>query len=104
MDVYVRSIFILNFNCYLYCQILLVDGQWSDWGSWTACSATCGTATRSRSRLCNNPAPRFGGRPCSGGDIDRVPCALQSCPGMACTNSLYNLISFLTFSQIFGGI
>eukprot|EP00937_MAST-01D_sp_MAST-1D-sp2_P007555 g7555.t1 len=34
------------------------------WGSWTACSKTCGAGLRKR--LCDSPAPRGGGAPCAG--------------------------------------
>ncbi|XP_046373399.2 SCO-spondin-like isoform X5 [Haliotis rufescens] len=48
-----------------------VNGNWGEWTQWSgpSCSATCGPTARrtlSRSRTCNNPAPRDGGAPCSG--------------------------------------
>ena len=29
------------------------QAQWTSWGSWAGCSATCGTAFRSRTRQCS---------------------------------------------------
>uniref|UniRef100_A0A8D1ZP03 Complement component C6 n=1 Tax=Sus scrofa TaxID=9823 RepID=A0A8D1ZP03_PIG len=40
-----------------------VDGNWGCWSSWSTCDATY---KRSRTRECNNPAPRQGGKPCDG--------------------------------------
>uniref|UniRef100_A0A4X1T217 Complement component C6 n=1 Tax=Sus scrofa TaxID=9823 RepID=A0A4X1T217_PIG len=40
-----------------------VDGNWGCWSSWSTCDATY---KRSRTRECNNPAPRQGGKPCEG--------------------------------------
>uniref|UniRef100_A0A8D0XD57 Complement component C6 n=1 Tax=Sus scrofa TaxID=9823 RepID=A0A8D0XD57_PIG len=40
-----------------------IDGNWGCWSSWSTCDATY---KRSRTRECNNPAPRQGGKPCDG--------------------------------------
>ncbi|XP_069129224.1 properdin-like [Argopecten irradians] len=45
---------------------LCLDGQWGIWTSWTSCTVSCGSGTRTRSRECNNPAPAHNGRSCSG--------------------------------------
>ncbi|XP_019641242.1 PREDICTED: uncharacterized protein LOC109482841 [Branchiostoma belcheri] len=36
-----------------------VNGDWSEWGSWGACDATCGYGTMERTRTCDNPPPRI---------------------------------------------
>ncbi|XP_013406579.1 A disintegrin and metalloproteinase with thrombospondin motifs 3 [Lingula anatina] len=46
------------------CQVSTVDGNWSDWGTWSACSVTCGSGQRTRTKTCNNPAPSNGGSWC----------------------------------------
>ncbi|KAM9820230.1 complement component C7-like [Neosynchiropus ocellatus] len=51
-------------------QAGVTHGSWSCWSPWTPCSA----GQMSRSRSCNNPAPRGGGRHCIGEDRDRKPC------------------------------
>ncbi|WAR11239.1 SEM5B-like protein [Mya arenaria] len=42
------------------------DGGWSDWSSWNMCPVTCGVSMVTRSRSCDNPAPRMFGRHCLG--------------------------------------
>ncbi|NWH67182.1 CO8A protein, partial [Geococcyx californianus] len=46
------------------------DGHWSCWSQWGPCQS--GTARRSRQ--CSNPAPRGGGKPCVGRDVQSKPC------------------------------
>ncbi|XP_064639834.1 SCO-spondin-like [Lineus longissimus] len=52
--------------------------EWRTWSPWSACSAKCGSSTRSRSRECqlgkNNP------KQCDGLDKDTQPCTEQVCP------------------------
>ena len=61
--------------CVLY---LLVDGTWTDWGSWGACNVECGDGQRGRNRTCEG---RVGdGAPCPGNDTSREDCFVQ-CDG-----------------------
>ena len=46
--------------------IFLVDGRYSDWSSWSQCSATCNNGTQQRLRTCTNPPPANGGKQCTG--------------------------------------
>ncbi|VEL21683.1 unnamed protein product, partial [Protopolystoma xenopodis] len=54
--------------------LFIVHGQWSNWGSWSPCSRTCGIGVQSRERDCSEPAPAFGGRMCSGNAHDVRRC------------------------------
>ncbi|MCJ8749980.1 hypothetical protein PDJAM_G00193750 [Pangasius djambal] len=57
-----------------------VDGKWSSWVSWGACSVSCGGGTRQRTRLCASPAPKHGGRQCEGNDVHIDFCNSEPCP------------------------
>jgi len=55
--------------------LILVDGLWGNWGPWSgACSVTCGNGLQSRMRKCDSPAPKFGGKNCTGSDTKTKPC------------------------------
>ncbi|KAM8814401.1 A disintegrin and metalloproteinase with thrombospondin motifs 12 [Rhynchonycteris naso] len=43
-----------------------IPGGWGRWSPWSHCSRTCGAGAQSAERLCNNPAPKFGGKYCTG--------------------------------------
>ncbi|XP_028284025.1 complement component C8 beta chain isoform X2 [Parambassis ranga] len=47
-----------------------IDGSWSCWGSWSSCSG----GQMTRSRQCNNPAPRNGGMTCRGLQQEATEC------------------------------
>ncbi|KAM4548643.1 hemicentin-1 isoform 1-T1 [Odontesthes bonariensis] len=57
-----------------------VDGKWSSWMSWGACSVSCGGGNRQRTRLCASPAPQHGGRKCEGNDVLIDFCNNDPCP------------------------
>ncbi|XP_057299773.1 coadhesin-like [Hydractinia symbiolongicarpus] len=42
-----------------------VNGGYTDWTEWTACSISCGKGTKSRDRECTNPKPFSGGSDCN---------------------------------------
>ncbi|KAJ7371466.1 hypothetical protein OS493_025365 [Desmophyllum pertusum] len=44
---------------------LPVNGGYSTWSAWSACSKTCSTGYKVRARYCNNPRPANGGKDCS---------------------------------------
>ncbi|KAI8491765.1 hypothetical protein Bbelb_305700 [Branchiostoma belcheri] len=57
-----------------------VDGMWSTWMAWSACSQSCGGGTQVRRRECDNPAPASGGMSCVGSPVQPRPCSTWSCP------------------------
>ncbi|XP_031556840.1 uncharacterized protein LOC116293538 isoform X2 [Actinia tenebrosa] len=57
-----------------------IHGNWGAWQMWSFCSATCGAGKRERMRLCNNPAPKYGGKGCPGTARELMPCSLSDCP------------------------
>ncbi|XP_057304151.1 uncharacterized protein LOC130641387 isoform X2 [Hydractinia symbiolongicarpus] len=60
-----------------------IDGAWGQWSSYTQCSKTCQRGTQNRTRVCDSPAPRNGGKDCAGvSAMDRecnkdVPCPVN---------------------------
>ncbi|XP_052715439.1 hemicentin-1-like isoform X2 [Crassostrea angulata] len=58
-----------------------VDGQLSDWGPWSHCSATC-EGLKNRKRTCI--PPQHGGAPCTGETNQTVKCGNEHCPGVTC--------------------
>ena len=66
----------------LYC-FSVVDGNYTTWSNWTACSATCGEGTTTRTHSCTNPPPLHGGKDCTeiGSNIEIQPCKNQDCLG-----------------------
>lgn len=58
-----------------------VKGHWGRWGPWTKCSRTCGQGYKTRSRQCDDPAPLYGGKFCSGTLVQLKPCQLKKTCG-----------------------
>ncbi|XP_031561120.1 A disintegrin and metalloproteinase with thrombospondin motifs adt-1-like isoform X2 [Actinia tenebrosa] len=67
-------------NCGTELCSVKIDGQWSNWGSWTSCPVTCGGGSQSRTRTCTNPAPANGGQDCSGNSSEKQECGASLCP------------------------
>ncbi|KAL8580949.1 hypothetical protein ACOMHN_017516 [Nucella lapillus] len=59
--------------------LVYVDGGWSAWTDWSHCSVTCGEGKKSRTRICDHPAPLNGGQACAGPSQAFLDCA-SSCP------------------------
>ncbi|EUB62928.1 Hemicentin-1 [Echinococcus granulosus] len=53
-----------------------VNGEWSNWSSWSACVGRCGVGIQSRTRTCTEPAPSYGGHLCRGSAKDSRTCSL----------------------------
>ena len=58
-----RKYFIFNLSATF--TLLLVDGGYSLWSSWTVCSQSCDGGVQTRSRTCTKPKPAHGGLLCS---------------------------------------
>uniref|UniRef100_A0A6I8S1W6 Complement C6, gene 2 n=1 Tax=Xenopus tropicalis TaxID=8364 RepID=A0A6I8S1W6_XENTR len=64
---------------------VVVDGAWGCWKAWSSCD---GAFTRRRTRECNNPYPRNGGKPCEGEATQEEDCniSLFEDTGALCIN------------------
>ncbi|KAL4223330.1 hypothetical protein ACF0H5_016801 [Mactra antiquata] len=58
------------------CADSVIDGMWSLWSSWTACSSHCLTE---RTRMCTNPSPSMYGKNCLGALKETKYCNLEYC-------------------------
>eukprot|EP00112_Aurelia_sp_Birch-Aquarium-sp1_P003667 Seg1413.5 transcript_id=Seg1413.5/GoldUCD/mRNA.D3Y31 product=Hemicentin-1 protein_id=Seg1413.5/GoldUCD/D3Y31 len=67
-------------NCKKSCGKCKVDGKYSSWLAYSACSKSCGGGVKIRKRLCNNPRPANGGRHCSGPSSQSMACNIHKCP------------------------
>ncbi|XP_048582546.1 uncharacterized protein LOC5516638 isoform X2 [Nematostella vectensis] len=56
-----------------------VDGHWGRWSSWSSCSKTCGPGVMTRTRKCDDPRPRRGGKDCVGESNGNGICKVRSC-------------------------
>ena len=82
-----------------FCFLSTVDGDWSNWNKWTACSKTCGEGTQIRIRTCDDPKPLHGGKQCEGAAQEARVCNTRKCPGMFLKNVLMVLVSTLDWQQ-----
>uniref|UniRef100_A0ABM5GDB4 Hemicentin-1 n=1 Tax=Pogona vitticeps TaxID=103695 RepID=A0ABM5GDB4_9SAUR len=57
-----------------------VNGKWTSWSSWSACTMSCGGGTRQRTRVCSDPPPKYGGHKCEGNDVQVDFCNSDPCP------------------------
>jgi len=57
-----------------------IDGGFSDWSEWSACSLPCGGGTRKRVRTCTNPPQQYGGKDCQGLREMFETCHTEDCP------------------------
>ncbi|XP_067932084.1 A disintegrin and metalloproteinase with thrombospondin motifs 9-like [Watersipora subatra] len=59
---------------------VMIDGEWSSWGSWSECSRTCGGGVKFAERTCSNPSPQSGGKFCLGRRRKNKSCNTSNCP------------------------
>uniref|UniRef100_A0A8C6KJ50 Thrombospondin 1 n=1 Tax=Nothobranchius furzeri TaxID=105023 RepID=A0A8C6KJ50_NOTFU len=64
-----------------------INGNWGPWSPWGTCSLSCGGGVQTRKRLCNDPAPLYGGKECVGDAIDKQMCNKKSCPIDGCLSN-----------------
>ncbi|XP_031568759.1 MAM and LDL-receptor class A domain-containing protein 2-like [Actinia tenebrosa] len=56
-----------------------LDGHWGRWSSWGSCSTTCGEGSKTRTRICDDPVPKNGGKNCVGSNTEQRYCKVRSC-------------------------
>ena len=65
-------------NSYLTAlYVILVNGNYTEWGNWSECSKSCGPGKQFRSRNCTNPEPAHGGAECQGPAVEAKDCILE---------------------------
>ena len=62
------SLFIECHSKGVFIIFFAVEGVWSAWGTWGACTTTCNTGSRTRTR------GYTGGQPCTGSSSDTGNC------------------------------
>ena len=70
---------LMYYTCRLYS---IVHGNWSAWGAWSTCSATCDSGVLRRYRSCDSPPPANGGSNCKGNKDETTSCLTTPCPGI----------------------
>ncbi|CAF4459890.1 unnamed protein product, partial [Rotaria sp. Silwood2] len=67
-----------------------INGEWGAWKPWSSCTATCGkNATKYTTRVCDSPAPLYGGNGCTGVAFNVTTCTeLSDCPSCQ-SNQVY---------------
>ena len=68
-------------SIYCICKCVLVDGIWGTWTEYSSCNQVCGNGNYTRTRLCDNPENKHGGKACPGPDTDDLEeCNVEPCP------------------------
>ena len=78
-----------------------MNGGFSDWTVWGACSKTCGTGSKVRTRECNNPAPQNGGSDCAGDKSETQACKVKDCEGRWISTRFFRVIIYIYFDVLF---
>ena len=60
--------------------LVSVDGGYCDWVDDGDCSVTCGDGSQNQTRICDCPAPLYGGNDCDGPSQQTLPCNDKPCP------------------------
>eukprot|EP00794_Sanderia_malayensis_P009954 gene9954-10974_t len=70
-------------ECFSKCPVSRIDGEYSEWTSWTSCPNQCSTSGGvkiTRTRVCNSPPPMNGGAACKGPSTETVSSCFHICP------------------------
>ena len=51
-----------------------INGNWGAFSEWSDCNTGCGTGRQTRMRICDDPAPQYGGRGCRGKTEEEREC------------------------------
>jgi len=57
-----------------------INGGWSGYSAYGACSKSCGGGVMASVRHCTHPTPRYNGRPCGEDRVKTKACNPQRCP------------------------
>ena len=85
--------------CLIYIDTI-VDGGWTSWSDYGACSKTCGTGNQCRTRTCTNPPPSNNGSECVGNGREHRSCNTDPCPGIFILSLLLTCI--LCWTELWG--
>ncbi|KAL5246746.1 hypothetical protein ACHWQZ_G018832 [Mnemiopsis leidyi] len=66
-----------------------VNGGWSEYSDWSACSANCGGGSQYRTKTCTNPPPANGGADCPGEAVET-----RSCNNFACSDTEFETYQY----------
>ena len=82
-----------------------VNGNWGAWRPWSTCTKTCGGGVKRRTRTCSNPAPKNGGRACTGSSAESQACNTSPCKGkrLQLLSSFFFLV-FVVVDVVLAGI
>jgi len=83
---YFSSSFILLFPLFF-----LVNGGFSQWSSFSACSKTCDDGVQVRTRSCTKPRPAHGGRKCVGAVKISKSCKIKDCASKCSIFSIFQI-------------
>ena len=73
-----------------------VDGGWSAWSDYSACTVSCGTGITYTTRVCDNPKAEHGGKECVGDSQFRTQCDMPPCKGRVVIFVLHSFCHFLS--------
>ena len=74
-----------------------MNGGYGEWSDWSACSVTCNSGEKTRTRKCDNPSPQNGGKNCEEQGLgaasetaicEEAPCSNNTTEPNAATNQL----------------